>query len=214
MYASGALQKLLGVEERPMAAPRVTITPAAARAFRDAAANAGDDVLRLEIDSQYSCDLHFGPKSADDFAVSSSEVALHVGRTSAGRADGITIDFVTEPTGAFTIDNPNAPPRVKPISPKALKALLDKGGVELFDVRPDDERVRASIPQARKLDAQGQKFLFGLEKGAAIALHCHHGVRSRAAAEELLTEGFTNVYNLEGGIEAWSRDVDPSIPRY
>ena len=50
--------------------------------------------------------------------------------------------------------------------------------------------------------------------GTAIALHCHHGVRSRAAAEQLLREGFTNVYNLEGGIEAWSREVDPSVPRY
>jgi monothiol glutaredoxin len=52
------------------------------------------------------------------------------------------------------------------------------------------------------------------KRDAAVALHCHHGVRSRAAAEQLLHEGFTNVYNLEGGIEAWSREVDPSVPRY
>jgi monothiol glutaredoxin len=115
---------------------------------------------------------------------------------------------------AFKIDNPNAPARVKPITAKALKALLDEGRVELFDVRPDDERARASIPQARKLDAQGEEVLFGLEKGAAIAFHCHHGLRNRAAAEQLLAEGFTNVYNLEGGIEAWSRDVAPCVPRY
>jgi monothiol glutaredoxin len=127
----------------------------------------------------------------------------------------MSIDFVDGPKGtAFKIDNPNEPPRVKPIGAKELKAMLDAGKVELFDVRPDDERARASIAQAKKLDAAGQKHLLGLKKDAAVALHCHHGMRSRGAAEELLREGFTNVYNLEGGIEAWSREVDPAVPHY
>ncbi|MGD0679590.1 MAG: Grx4 family monothiol glutaredoxin [Polyangiaceae bacterium] len=215
MYASGELQKLLGVEEKQATTPRVTITAAAAKAFQDAASDVGDDVLRLAIDAQFNCDLHFGAKDPADIAVTSTNVVLHVDRASADRADGITVDFVEGPSGgAFRIDNPNAPARVKPISPKALRALLDEGRVAIFDVRPDDERAKASIPQARKLDAEGRKALFGLGKDAAIALHCHHGVRSRAAAEQLLGEGFTNVYNLEGGIEAWSRDVDATIPRY
>ncbi len=215
MYASGALQKTLGVEAKPVAPPRVTITAAAAKALHDAAGDAGGDVLRLEIDAKFDCDLHIGPKGAGDLVVTSSGVVLHVARGSAGRADGITIDFIQGPSGmAFKIDNPNAPARVKPITARALKALLDEGRVQLFDVRPDDERAKASIPQAKKLDVEGRKVLSNLDKGAAIALHCHHGVRSRAAAEQLLAEGFTNVYNLEGGIEAWSRDVDPSVPRY
>jgi monothiol glutaredoxin len=143
-------------------------------------------------------------------AVTSGGVVLHVDAASAERADGITIDFVDSPNGpAFKIDNPNEPPRVKPISPKALKAMLDQGQVTLFDVRPDAERARASIVQAKKLGD-----LSDLKKDAPIALHCHHGVRSRAAAEELLRQGFTNVYNLEGGIEAWTAQVDPSVPRY
>jgi monothiol glutaredoxin len=103
---------------------------------------------------------------------------------------------------------------VKPLTPKELKAMLDAGKVELFDVRPDDERAHASIAQAKKLDAASQKYLLGLKKDAPIAFHCHHGGRSRSAAEQLLREGFTNVFNLEGGIEAWSRDVDPTVPRY
>jgi monothiol glutaredoxin len=44
--------------------------------------------------------------------------------------------------------------------------------------------------------------------------HCHHGQRSQAAAEHYLGQGFTQVFNLVGGIEAWSRDVDPTVPRY
>ncbi|MGO9837717.1 MAG: Grx4 family monothiol glutaredoxin [Polyangiaceae bacterium] len=215
MHSQGELQKLLGVETKPKEAPRVTISPAAAKAFQAALSDAGDDVLRLDIDPQFTCDLHFGPKEDGDIAVTSGDLVLHVARASAGRANGITIDFVESAKGgAFKIDNPNEPPRVKPIDPKALKALLDAGKVELFDVRPDDERALASIAQAKKLDAAGQEYLLGLKKEAAIAFHCHHGGRSRSAAERLLGEGFTNVYNLEGGIEAWSREVDPSVPRY
>lgn len=43
---------------------------------------------------------------------------------------------------------------------------------------------------------------------------CHHGVRSRAAAEKVLKMGFAKVYNLEGGIDAWSQHVDPKVARY
>jgi len=215
MHAQGELQRVLGVEAKPAKAPRVTVSPAAAKAFQNALSEAGEDVLRLEIDPQFNCDLYIGPPESGDFAVASNDVILHVARASASRADGITVDYVEGPKGhAFKIDNPNEPPRVRPIDPKALKAMLDAGAVDLFDVRPDDERARASIAQARKLDAAGQEYLLGLKKDGAIALHCHHGGRSRTAAEQLLREGFTQVYNLEGGIEAWSREVDPSVPHY
>jgi hypothetical protein len=42
----------------------------------------------------------------------------------------------------------------------------------------------------------------------------HHGVRSQQAAEYFRHEGFSNLYNLQGGIDAWSLLVDPSVPRY
>jgi monothiol glutaredoxin len=53
-----------------------------------------------------------------------------------------------------------------------------------------------------------------LPKDTPLAFHCHSGGRSRGAAEHFLKLGFKNVYNLTGGIEGWSRDVDPSVPRY
>lgn len=215
MYGSGDLQKKLGVEERPVKAPRITISAPAAKAFQEAVSEAEGEVLRLEIDPEFNCDLHVAPKAEGDIEVSSAGISLYVARGSAPRADGIAIDFVQGGNGmAFKIDNPNEPPRVKPLQAKALKAMLDAGSIELFDVRPEDERRMASIAQAKPLDAAGQRLVAALDKNQAIALHCHHGMRSRAAGEELLREGFTNVYNLEGGIEAWSRDVDDSVSRY
>lgn len=214
MHSSGELQELFQVDREAPKAPRVTVTAAAAKAFKEAIAGGGD-VIRLEIDANYECQLLVGAKERCDLEVASNGVPLYIAQGSASRAESITIDFVEAPQGmAFKIENPNEPPRVRPIGPKELKALLDAGRVELFDVRPDNERAKASIAQAKKLDAEGQEYLLGLEKDAPIAFHCHHGVRSRTAAEELLHEGFTRVYNLEGGIEAWSNQVDPSVPHY
>ncbi|HZN11235.1 MAG TPA: rhodanese-like domain-containing protein, partial [Blastocatellia bacterium] len=47
-----------------------------------------------------------------------------------------------------------------------------------------------------------------------IVLHCHHGMRSEQASAFLARQGFTNVKNMIGGIDAWSARVDPSVPRY
>src|ERR1700722_14565428 len=70
MYASGELQKLLGAEPPPPAkAPRVTVSPVAAKALLDAAGEAGGDVIRLAIDPEFRCDLQIAPRQADDFEV-------------------------------------------------------------------------------------------------------------------------------------------------
>ena len=47
-----------------------------------------------------------------------------------------------------------------------------------------------------------------------IVFQCHHGIRSQSAAEYFQRAGFENLYNLSGGIDAWSRLVDPATPRY
>jgi rhodanese-related sulfurtransferase len=53
-----------------------------------------------------------------------------------------------------------------------------------------------------------------LDPARETVVLCHHGIRSAAAAELLRGRGFRSVRNLEGGIDAWSLDVDPSVPRY
>jgi rhodanese-related sulfurtransferase len=53
-----------------------------------------------------------------------------------------------------------------------------------------------------------------LEKGEEIVVYCHHGNRSARAVDFLRRMGFENVKNLTGGINAWSLEIDPSVPRY
>lgn len=215
MYAQGELQKKLGVVEKPVAPPKITLDEKAAKAIKDADEGNGEH-LRLEIGDTFQYELFFGPKQAGDLEVVASGVTVLFDKASAARADGIRIQWVDTPDGgAFKIENPNEPARVKSLTALELKAWMDEGkAFELFDVRGDDERNVAKIERAHALDAAGEKHLLGLDKSTPIVFQCHHGMRSKSAAERFLREGFTNVFNLEGGIEAWSQKVDPKVARY
>ena len=81
-------------------------------------------------------------------------------------------------------------------------------------MRTDKERAVAKLAGTTLLDDTTMAAIEQLPKDTALAFHCHHGNRSRAAAEHFLKLGFTSVYNLAGGIDAWSRDVDPAVKRY
>ena len=216
LHASGELQKLLGVPVKETVPPTIVLSPSAAQALSDAASQADGGVLRMEANERFQYQLYFGDKAASDVIVTSAGLTIHVDPASAGRLDGTSIDFVDGPGGAgFKIVSPNEPARVKLLAPKALKAMLDGGEkLELFDVRGPEERQLAAIAGARPLDEAGQRYLMGLSRDALVVFHCHHGGRSQKAAEHFLQQGFKNVYNLEGGIDAWSQTVDPSLRRY
>ena len=81
-------------------------------------------------------------------------------------------------------------------------------------MRTSGERARAVIEDSILLDDEGLGIVSALPKDTKLVFYCHTGVRSRSAAEHFRAEGFTDVHNLEGGIDAWSREVDPSVPRY
>ncbi len=214
LHASGELGKLLGVKEEA-AAPTITITPAAAAALR-LAREGEEDELHLEIDASFQYGLFFGPRQKGEVAVEAGGVTVLLDRASARRADGLSIDHVTGPEGAgFKIESPHQPPRVKQLSPAELKAMMDRGDrFQLVDVRTPPERALASLPGARLLDAELLRELGDLPRETPLVFHCHHGGRSQAAAERFLGQGFREVYNVRGGIDAWSLTVDPAVPRY
>lgn len=217
MFASGELQKKLGVEAKPVAPPEITITPTAAAALKTALADAGaDDHLHIAVSSRFEHDLEVAPPRKGDVQVSAGGLTVLVDAMSVERARGLIIDFIDGPDGAgFKIDNPNAPKSVRGISPAELKQKLESGTiVEFYDTRGPDERARASIQGARPLDEAALKHIQSLDRSTPIALHCHHGGASGRMAQQLVELGFREVYNLAGGIDAWSKEVDPNIPRY
>lgn len=104
---------------------------------------------------------------------------------------------------------------IRQLSAPELKALLDSGApIELIDVRTEEERAIAAIAGARLLDQACHDALLLRDRDTALVFQCHHGIRSQHAAEYFRDQGFTNLSNLSGGIDAWSTIVDPTVPRY
>ncbi|MBS1119127.1 MAG: glutaredoxin-like protein [Deltaproteobacteria bacterium] len=217
MHENGELQQKLGDLVAPAKTPELTVTPAAAKELLEALKEGSpDDVIHITITPSWEHQLDLGPKEANDVTLQSNGVTVQLDRASAERAAGLVVDFIDAADGAgFKMDNPNRPATVKQIEAKALKALLDEGKIKAFyDVRPDKERALAKIEGTTMLDDAAMAAAEQLPKSTPMAFTCHHGNRSRAAAEHFLKLGFTDVYNLAGGIEAWSKDVDAKIPRY
>jgi len=87
--------------------------------------------------------------------------------------------------------------------------------VQLVDVRRDEEWRIGHLPGATlvPLHALPQR-LAELDRARPVVLYCHHGSRSAQALALLEQQGFAAVSHLKGGIDAWSREVDPAVPRY
>jgi rhodanese-related sulfurtransferase len=105
---------------------------------------------------------------------------------------------------------------MKEISTLELKAMLDAPSPPaLLDVREDWEWKRAHIDAARHLPmAQVPDCLLELDRERDLVVMCHHGGRSRQVVLFLEQQGFVRASSLRGGIDAWSREVDPSVPTY
>ena len=103
------------------------------------------------------------------------------------------------------------------ITPKELKTRLDQGEkLRLIDVREPDEWAFNRIAGAEliPLSQFQQRATNELSPEEDLVLYCHHGVRSGRAQGYLKAQGFTDVLNLTGGIDAWSLQVDPTVKRY
>jgi rhodanese-related sulfurtransferase len=105
---------------------------------------------------------------------------------------------------------------VPQLSPRELQARLDAGeDITIIDVREPWELERASLAGALSIplgEIPGASST--LDASRCYVLLCHHGMRSELATEWLRNHGFADVTNLDGGIDAWSDTVDPSVPRY
>jgi monothiol glutaredoxin len=215
MYGSGELEEKLGLETKDVSPPSITVAERAAKALKGAIASPGEGV-RFDVSPRYEYGLSIGSEEPRDVIVDAAGIRFFMDRASAQRADGTTIDYVDTPQGAaFKIQNPNEPPRVKQMEPQELSRRLKASEtLKLFDVRSEGEAQIARIQGARLLDRAAQQEILTLPKDTTLVFHCHSGSRSRQAAEFFLSQGFTDVHNLAGGIDAWSVEVDPSVPRY
>ena len=107
---------------------------------------------------------------------------------------------------------------IRPIHPVELNAWLNapsRSAPLLLDVREPQEfeycRIEGSVlmPMGQVPARQGE-----LQRGQNVVVICHHGIRSMQVARFLERMGFASVYNLQGGVDAWAREVDARMPKY
>ena len=221
LFQSGELQGMIGAPGEPAAAepaapagaaPKISVSAAAKQAIAAAKGNE-QGTLRLEISPDFEHALSIDDPSEGDHRVDAGGITVLVDADSAQRANGVQIDY-DESGAGFKIENPNEGPKVRQLTPAGLKAMIDeKKQFQFFDVRTPAEQERASLG-ARLLDESAVQDIDALDRDTPLVFHCHHGGRSQAAAERFVQAGFREVYNLAGGIDAWSLQIDSSIPRY
>lgn len=106
---------------------------------------------------------------------------------------------------------------VQQITPNKLKARLeaDTDSPVLLDVREPQERAHCQIAGSLHIPMQEvPSRLAELPRETEVVVYCHHGMRSMQVANFLDQHGYSKVYNLLGGIDAWSTEIDPSVRRY
>ena len=105
---------------------------------------------------------------------------------------------------------------VPEIEPEELRDLLEKKpNIKIVDVRERSEYDICHIPDAKLVPTSEFAGRMGeLDSADEMVLYCHHGIRSRKAAELLRTAGFKKIHSLTGGIDAWAERIDPTMPRY
>jgi adenylyltransferase/sulfurtransferase len=123
---------------------------------------------------------------------------------------------ITEPIDYEQFCGANAEPaRMPSINVQDLKRKMDAGEkFLLIDVREPFEYEIARIDGAKLIPLREIAERANELGNEEIVVHCHSGMRSAQAVELLRKAGLTNVSNLEGGIDAWSEEIDPTVPRY
>ena len=94
------------------------------------------------------------------------------------------------------------------------KLLAEQPDTLLLDVREAEETALCALPRSLHIPMGELAARQHELPDAPIAVYCHHGIRSQYCALCLADAGFTPLYNLKGGIDAWARDLDKDMPRY
>jgi monothiol glutaredoxin len=215
MLNSGELHQVLGLEAPDRTPPEVTITEGASQKILEAMQGHEGIALHFQIDANWDAQFNLAPPQGNEVVTESNGIKILMDLATAQRARGATIDWVSSVQGeGLAIDLPMAPPPVKQMSVKELADRLKEGNITLVDVRGAADRERASITNSISLSQEVMAGLEKMPKDSAIAFLCHHGNSSMGAAEYFRKQGFTNIANVAGGINAWSLEIDSSVPTY
>lgn len=215
MFNSGELHQMLGLEAPDRTPPTIHISDEAASKINEAMQGHSGIGLHFQVDAGWNAQLNLAPAQGDEIRTTSNGIDVLMDIATAQRAKDAKIDWVESVHGeGLGVELPMAPPPVRQMTVQELAERLGSDGIMLVDVRGADERERAVIEPSILLDKETLADLEGKPKDTEIAFYCHTGKRSQGVAEHFRKQGFTNVINVAGGIDAWSKEIDSSVPLY
>ena len=216
MYNQGELHEVFGLDVPDRTAPTITVSEAAAALIRNAMQGDASLCVHLDIDGQWNHQFSLGHSAGHEIETHVSGLRFLTNIQTALRASGLNIDVVAGAKGEnLSVSNPNMPNTVNQLPVMELKSWFDEGrDFQLIDVRTSEEVAIANLLQARLFDEAYFNEIHALPRNTPLVFLCHHGNRSQAAAEQFCSLGFSAIYNVMGGIDAWSRYIDPRIPTY
>jgi monothiol glutaredoxin len=213
MGQSGELATQLGIKLTEVPLPDISCSPSMITVLNQSISEHGGGV-QFSISKQFQYDIGIGPKQDGQYELIVNGVPFYFSRGTAQRANGISFDYNEEEGGGVIIDNPNEP-KVKDLSVEELSAWIKEGKeINVYDVRSESEREIAKLDFAEHFTPEAQQKMRNLAKDALIIFQCRSGGRSLDAGKHYVQQGFSNVYNLVGGINAWSERIDTSSTVY
>jgi len=208
MLNAGELHGLFGLAPPDRTPPTLHITAAAAQAIGQAMSDADEGIgLHMSVDARYNAQFSLKPIAGNEIVAEAAGLRIHLDLASAPRAQGIEIDWVDSARGSgLAIRNPNAPPAVQNIDVATLAERVAAGTMTVIDVRAPMARAALPFPLPHEvLDEDSHDRLAALPKDTPLAFLCARGVSSQQAAEHFRGHGFRALFNVEGGMEAWTQ---------
>lgn len=203
MFNAGELHELFGLEAPDRTPPEIEITPKAAEKIGEFLAAYPGQHLHFKIGSNWDAQFHLGPKSGTEIESKAGDLVVLMDLASAQRARGAKIDWVETVQGeGLKLDLPGAPPPVKQMAPDELQRRMNDGErIVVVDTRSEGDRQLKPLEFARALDADLMAELNDADRKTPLVFVCNQGVSSQDVAEHYRKQGFTEVYNLEGGTD-------------
>ena len=216
MFNSGELHEMLGIDKPDRTPPEITISDEAAEQINQALAGHENLAVQFSIDGNWQSQFQLGPAQGHEIETVANGIRVLMDLNSAQRARGAHIGWADTMQGqGLTIHLPEAPPPVKQIEVAEVKERLNAEPDTLFlDVRNDAERGLAAIDGFQPMTQDMMHKIDELPKDTPMVFLCHVGSSSMGAAEHFRKQGFTDISNVTGGINAWSLEIDPDVPTY
>lgn len=208
MFNTGELHELLNLEKPDRTPPTMKVSDEALSHIKEGMKDVGNNKLFLSIDDEFNTRFSLDTPKGYEVVSKVGDLDIYMDIGTAERAQNIEITWIEELQGSgLRIKNPNEPPAVEELSVAELQDWFDTDTTAnpyIFDVRPEDKIAEGTVPTAQRLDKEAIEEIESMDKSTPLVFLCQVGQSSMAAAEYFRKKGFTKVFNLTGGYNAWN----------